>query len=197
MSGIFFKPWRGKDYESNKLFGKRVLVLGESHYVRDEKDSLYPELTIDCVEEQIEGPHTTKFWTNIAAAFMNKRPSQDEKKEFWDSIAFYNYIQTSVGIAPRIPPTEEMWRNSEQGFNEVLADFLPRAVIVLGYDLWRHLPDLRGRDGPKIVGSEQPDTWYYPLPNGESCLAYAIKHPSAGFSSSYWYKYLQQAISFA
>jgi hypothetical protein len=197
MSGIFFKPWKGKRYESNQLFGKRILVLGESHYEWDENIPLYPDLTIDCIREQAEGIHTSQFWTNIAVAFLNKRPSQEEKKEFWDSIAFYNYVQKSVGFGPRVRPTEDMWRISEQGFVEVLAKLLPKVVIVLGYALWQHLPELGGRNGPKIIGSEQTDTWHYPLPNAESCLAYAIRHPSAGFSGPYWYRYVQQAILLA
>ena len=31
MEHVFFKPWVGKDYESGGIFGKKILVLGESH----------------------------------------------------------------------------------------------------------------------------------------------------------------------
>ena len=33
------------------------------------------------------------------------------------SVAFYNYIQESVGVGPR--PTPEMWGNAREPFNEV------------------------------------------------------------------------------
>lgn len=36
MSAIFFKPWVGEDYAGGKWFGKRVMILGESHYQGDE-----------------------------------------------------------------------------------------------------------------------------------------------------------------
>ena len=32
MSNIFFKPFVGKDYANGGLFGKRIMILGESHY---------------------------------------------------------------------------------------------------------------------------------------------------------------------
>ncbi len=89
MGGIFFKPWKGAKYESNNLIGKRVLVLGEAHYEWDKNIPLSPDLTIDCVREQTERVYTSKFWTNIAVAFLNKRPSLEEKKEFWNSVAFF------------------------------------------------------------------------------------------------------------
>ena len=197
MGEIFFKPWKGEKYESNKLFGKRILVLGEAHYEWDKTILLSPDFTIDCIREQIEGRSTFKFWTNIAIAFLNKRPSLEEKKEFWESVAFYNYIQQSLGFGPRLAPSQEMWRNSEPGFVEVLAELLPRVIIVLGYRLWRHLPPVSRLDGPKIIGSKQTDTWYYPIPNGESCLTYAIQHPSTGFNGTDWYPYVQRVISIA
>jgi len=31
-SKIFFQPWVGSDYNTGGVFGKKVLVLGESHY---------------------------------------------------------------------------------------------------------------------------------------------------------------------
>ncbi len=31
-NNIFFQPFVGKDYASGGVFGKRIMVLGESHY---------------------------------------------------------------------------------------------------------------------------------------------------------------------
>ena len=31
-NNIFFQPFVGKDYASGGIFGKRIMVLGESHY---------------------------------------------------------------------------------------------------------------------------------------------------------------------
>lgn len=32
MSEVFFQPFVGKDYQRGGIFGKRIMVLGESHY---------------------------------------------------------------------------------------------------------------------------------------------------------------------
>ena len=49
-----FRPWIGKNYQQSR-WGKRVLVLGESHYQWDKKKPIdnWPTLTVECVEGQI------------------------------------------------------------------------------------------------------------------------------------------------
>ena len=32
MGNIFFQPFVGKDYAKGGIFGKRIMILGESHY---------------------------------------------------------------------------------------------------------------------------------------------------------------------
>lgn len=195
MSAVFFKPWIGDNYGSSSMFGKKILVLGESHYQWDVNIHLKPELTRDCIIEQITTNYKKQFWTNIAVAFLSKNPNQKEKKDFWHSVSFYNYIQANVGFGPRVRPSAEMWRQSEPGFIEVMSDLTPDVLIVLGYALWNNLPALHGEDGPLIMGAEQPNTWLYPLVSGGTCLAYGVRHPSAGFSGRYWHHHIKQAIS--
>jgi len=199
VSSIRFLPWKGGRYESSPLFGRKVLVLGESHYQWDKEKPIdeWDNLTIECIREQISGEATFAFWTNIAVAFLNRRPTLAEKESFWHSVAFYNYIQFSVGLGPRVPPTREMWRDSEPGFVQVLNNLKPDVIVVLGYALWKNLPELGGKVGPIIAGADQPDTWRYPY-EGRSALAYAILHPSSGgFSGYYWHPYVMRAIELA
>ena len=35
MNGLFFRPWVGSAYSSGGIFGKRVMILGESHYCEE------------------------------------------------------------------------------------------------------------------------------------------------------------------
>jgi hypothetical protein len=179
------------------MFGKKILVLGESHYQRDDNKPLYPEFTRDCIEEQLEGDWTYQFWTNIVVAFLNRRPTLEEKRDFWHSVAFYNYIQQSVGPRPRVHPSTNMWQKSEQGFIDVLNLLTPNVLLVLGKRLWNNLPSLHGKPGPAILGAEQSETWYYRLTGDDSCLAYGIRHPSAGFSGRYWHPYVKRVIALA
>ena len=35
MNKAFFQPYVGKDYSTGGIFGKRIMVLGESHYCEE------------------------------------------------------------------------------------------------------------------------------------------------------------------
>ena len=195
MVKAYFQPWIGERYWTG-LEGCRTLVLGEAHYEWEKNQTLWPELTIECVREQRDGEWTKQFWTNIVVAFLGYRPSLEDKKKFWDSMAFYNYIQESVGFGARVRPTRSMWLQAEQPFFSVLNQLQPHLLVVLGYSLWGWLPN-EGRAGPPISDAPQPDTWIYPVGKSGECLAYGLRHPSAGFSGRTWNKYVTKAIALA
>ena len=107
-----FRPWIGENYQQGR-WGKRVLVLGESHYQWDENMPIdnWPTLTIECVEEIISGHAQGRwqaFWTKVAVASLGHTSTLDEKRTFWHSVAFYNYIQHCVGFGPYARPTPEI-----------------------------------------------------------------------------------------
>jgi len=198
MKSVRFNPWVGDQYASNHFYGKKILVLGESHYQWNEDKPIdnFVDITKYCISQQISGAETHAFWTHIAIAFLNHRPTLQEKHLFWHSVAFYNYIQCSVGVGARVRPDQKMWRDSEPGFVEVLKQLEPDIMVVLGYELWQRLPELAGSRGPTIVNAKQPDTWRYPT-RQQGCLAYGIRHPSSGFNGRYWYPYIMQVIKLA
>jgi hypothetical protein len=37
MEHVFFKPWKGTDYESGGIFRKKILAIGESFYCSEEE----------------------------------------------------------------------------------------------------------------------------------------------------------------
>lgn len=196
MEHVFFKPWIGKDFARGGLWGKRILVLGESHYQWDKDIPLTQDLTIECITEQMKGVYKKQFWTNIAITFLNRHPSIEEKNKFWNSVAFYNYVQSNVGFGPRIRPTPELWAKSSVPYLEILNELQPNCIIVLGYQLWENLPSL-GEKGPMIEGAEQKETWKYPIYGNAHALAYGIRHPSAGFSAWSWHPFVMRAIEFS
>lgn len=189
---VYFKPWRGEQYGGSSEFGLPVLVLGESHY--EWLGGTLDENTTCEIIGDIVGGWTYAFWTKIAMAFLGRRPSQDEKSRFWNSIAFYNFIQDSVGFGPRNRPTLEMWHSAASPFREVLADLRPRCVVVLGKELWEHLPPF-DRPGPALsLEGNQRATGLYQV--GEApALVVGIKHPSAiGWRYEEWHPWISQAL---
>lgn len=198
-----FRPWIGDNYQQRR-WGKRVLVLGESHYQWDENQPIdnWPTLTIECVQEQTDGRDTSRFWTNIAVAFLNPPPrhlpSLAEKEEFWHSVAFYNYIQQCVGFGPDPDPTPEMWHESLPAFQHLLETHQPEAIIVLGRPNWWNIQQL-GQGGPHIAGARYEETCWLQHAGGW-CLAYGICHPSArgryGFNGRRWYPSIMQVLQY-
>ena len=194
MKHVFFKPWVGDNFSNGGLWSKKILILGESHYQWDEEIPLTDKnLTIQCVREQIDGGYTKAFWTNIVITLLNTRPSLEDKYHCWHSVAFYNYIQSSVGFGPRVSPSDEMWGKSQEAFFEVLNELQPNCIIVLGYRLWDNLP-CDGEQGPVIDGAPKEDTWLYPVNGNTHALAYGVRHPSAGFSGWSWHPFVKRAI---
>lgn len=196
MSAVFFKPWLGQNY-SERISDKRVLILGESHYEWSTSGDLQPDLTQICIKEQLDGSWTKAFWTNIVIAFTGNTPRLEDKKRFWHSVAFYNYVQESVGFGPRVRPSAEMWKRSEAPFVKVLENLKPDAMIVLGYKLWDNLPPLNGEQGPLVPKAppKHNDTWWFSTASSSRCLAFAIRHPSAGFNGRDWYPRIQYVLS--
>lgn len=193
MTHIKFTPWTGAQYESG-LHGNKILILGESPYRPEdvENDINDSSLTSHRIQTQIDGDCSYKFWTNIAIALLNRKPTLADKKAFWHSVAYYNYVQESVGNGPRIPPSKDAWKRGEEAFLEVLSELKPSLVIVLGYRLWARLPALGRLAGAMIDSAPVPDTWIYPYPGG-SCLAFNIRHPSSGFSGWNWHPHIMKA----
>lgn len=187
MTHIKFSPWIGDNY-SQGLLGKRVLVLGESHYdwEKDKPIDERPNVTERILNDQLAGYYTIRFYTHIAVTFLNKRPTLGDKREFWHAVSFYNYVQQSVGMGARIRPSTEMFQASESAFFEVLELHKPEVIVALGYELWRHLPKQVTEDGMIENEAGRILTRHYSYAGGR-CLACSIKHPSSGFNGRSWH----------
>lgn len=157
---MIFKPWIGQRYENRELFGLRVLLLGESHYGESGEENY--NFTIDVVKHWgQERRHS--FFTITAKFVLGKGArewiSDEERKHFWEKVAFYNYVQELVGNDSRIRPTEEMWESAKTSFLALCEELKPELVIVLGKELCWNLPEI-------------PSNYTY-------CC---VRHPSSGFS---------------
>jgi hypothetical protein len=217
-SSVRFQPWQGKRYRTG-IAGKRILVLGESHYhscdtpgdscnglSSEEQDARHQRLTMSEVEWWKDHPHSTPLSTAIPKLFeMNK-------SEFWERVAFYNYVQT-FSSAARVRPSTEAWGDdiAVESFQEVLDALEPDRILVLGKDLWRSLPSdekllaCRPRaeeDLPlleKIGNHNAVDqiAYWYGSRSGHFALAMPIFHPASwGFRAAEWIPEVHKWMSF-
>ena len=202
MNKVNFQPWVGENYESGGIFKQKILVLGESHYCAKEEGCLgvlpeecpmhCPKLTIDVVLQYLneyDGRGSQQTCLCFERAVMGKVLSDEEKKNFWDSIVFYNYVQTTCLDETRKTPTAEHYRSSEDAFRELLETYQPDKIIVWGQRLYNSLPNWDGYAGEvKISNGDVTDVWHYNI-NGRDVPAMKIYHPSSPLGKAWEYRH--------
>lgn len=188
-SKIFFKPWVGSEYQTGGVYGKKVLVLGESHY-GDGADA--PDDTTGTVKEFVYeywGASYQQTFLCFERALAGREINQDEREQLWNSIMFYNFFQKST-TGPRTAPDMTVKQESEDAFHELLEQYQPDAIIVWGQRLYELLPAWDGNETSLKVGDDSCPVWHYPI-KGKSIPAMRVHHPSAprGKSWEYWYQF--------
>ena len=139
-SNVKFQPWVGDNYENENL---KILVLGESHYGNAEENK--ETFTQDVIKSwALREEGSIKFFTTIAKILSDKTEvylSDDDAKEFWHKVAFYNYVQDFVGEEARMRPTELMWKEAKLPFIQVVNKLKPNIVVVLGSHLGEYIEE--------------------------------------------------------
>ena len=170
--------------------GIRLMIVGESHY--DERNppppEQWPAFTADIVKRwgaNAEG--YKRFFGNIYATFNDHGAhwSSDEFKRFWNSVYFYNYVQSFVHGGSGERPTATQFSDSADAFHVALDDIKPEAIVVVGQTTW----DLMSDRAAKLVERDEDGlgSIYQYEYDGGSCLAGHTHHPSSiGYSADYW-----------
>ena len=210
MENVFFKPWVGKDYFEQGYSGKKILVLGESHYCGEYSNCG------KCGNLNIENDECRNFTTRVVKLFLNYKQGEEEFEgwmntytrftnvfhgkqvdvetllQFWDSIVFYNYVQYSTP-GPGKSPQKNEFIDSKTAFFEVLKEYKPDVIIVWGFRLWERLPDNGTYAGFDISNDPNGECYYYEV-DDKKILAYAVYHPSRPSFSDDYYEYLQEVL---
>ena len=181
-----------------RIFGKRIMILGESHYC---EGCLYCGI-------QSKHPECMDFTQGVVKDYLEKEERQDWMRTFvkferslvgeetdramsrkiWDSVVFYNYLQVAMG-GSREAGSAEQYQQSSKAFFEVLDKYHPEVLIVWGHQLWRNLPEERWIEGEELVVDGQDiRNGAYRLANGKRVKALAVYHPSVGYSWDFWHR---------
>lgn len=196
MPHVLFTPWVGPNYETAEILGRRrMLIMGESHYAWPDAPKNKSTWTQYCVREGIEGRPYNHFWPGIEKTLLGGAPSSEERARFWNAVAFYNYVQESVGDGPDKKVTFSMLTDAQPGFLEVLDALRPRTLLVFSRKCWTWMPP-EDETGPEIsLNGTKIGTARYKLGDGEWTSAYCLRHTSRGFSSTAWRAALLQALA--
>jgi hypothetical protein len=179
MNAPLFQPFEGANYSSPAPFPGRLLVLGESHYLAEGDAS--PNFTQRLLQRLVEEGRTkgfkTPYFRNVFYILTGKRSrdvSDDCWANVWNSVAFYNYIQSLRISGPRIRPTSDEWLDAKEAFRNVLSQLNPQLVLITGIQLLGHA----GKIDDAKQSAERPGI-LLPTRDGEFAYARATYHPSS------------------
>lgn len=160
MENVNFCPWVGTNYE-NSMFGIKILILGESHYAEndDEPDSDWTQHVVKHNAQDHPNAFFTKITKAVLGLYSEDELSEDTRSNFWEHVAFYNYVQDIVGESGRIRPINEMWEAAERPFLAVVKSLKPDVVIVLGSILGEWVPVLN--DNVKVAYLYHPSSSHF------------------------------------
>lgn len=201
--GVKFLPFVGENYEHGISFdkdgnlvlgtkenpGKKVLVLGESHYcdeeLSDEELSSFTREVLDCYLNSEERYRWMSTFVKFERALSNTVTNVEDSKSIWNHLIFYNYLQLLLRGA-RMAGDSEDYEKAKTPFFTILKLYQPDYIIVWGRRLFDNLPSENGVEG-KYMPRININSWSYKI--GDKMIkVLPIYHPSVGFSWDYWHK---------
>jgi len=116
IENLSWLPWIGVNY-MNLPVGKRLLIVGESHYVPDgenDEGNITTYTDINWTREFIlkEGLYnygndaSNPLIVNLEKTIFNKKPNLDDKIKLWSNVAFFNITQTLLDSIKNRPDHE-------------------------------------------------------------------------------------------
>jgi len=203
MENVKLRPWVGSLYNSTGLNGRKLMILGESHYCGDcdtcKKINEKCDFTTWVIENyllykngKVKFAPSMNTFTKFVNVFYGKHCNREIITNFWNSIIFYNYVQKSLK-GPRMSPTNEMFKNSLPAFYEILKEYNPDIIIIWGERLWNNLPKNGYWSENKIFDEKGGKLYFYN--NGKKNIpAYLIYHPSSSYFGYKYSKYLLELM---
>lgn len=203
---IFFRPFVGSGYADGGMFGKRIMVLGESHYcdegcadcgncLRHRECMEFTKGVLgQYLDDSVERQRWMQTFLKFERSLVGRETDQRLRQRIWQSMVFYNYLQMAMG-GPREAGTAAQYREAGEALFSVMEQYQPQYIIAWGNRLWDKLPGEHWTDGRDIIfDGHRVATGAYSLANGRKVKAMAVNHPSVGYSWDYWHKVITEFL---
>ena len=200
INGLKWLPWVGKNYNKTG-----VLIIAESHYggetefEADGSDNTDEDFTREAfVKEHVKG----KNW-NMPNYLMRIicgggfSDEDEQRKEFWENVAFYNHVQKLMRLATRQRPSDEDFENGWDVFPEVVKILKPDYCLFIGLkasDWFNKKMQEKGLSYEPVYKMEKingvrPRRFSLTV-DGHKTEITGIKHTAQYFSWNKWYNFL-------
>lgn len=189
---VFFLPHVGKDYGGRgSIFGKRLCVVGASHYAPDVEDfqsgngrEIWRMMTRNTVHDYLDPNFRAErrwksTYTKFVNAFFGRGTTVEERRRFFDSVVFFNYLQRLEGRDGNESHPEYYAEVLHfLAFREIVSATRPDVVVAWGSKVWgelsRRFPEAeRSAAFPRRIRAEI---------DGHAFTLLGVRHPSAAFS---------------
>ena len=207
-AGVKFLPFVGDQYSYGISFndngelvlgteakpGKKVLVLGESHYcdedLSDEELSSFTREVLDCYLKSEERYSWMRTFLKFERALSNADTNIDSKS-IWYHLMFYNYLQCPLrGL--RMAGDSRRYEDATTPFFAILKKYKPDYIIVWGRRLFVNLPSENVQEG-EYMPSIEINIWSYQI-DGHTIMVLPVVHPSGGFLWGYWHEVIVELL---
>ena len=108
-SNIFFQSFVGNDYANGGIFGKRIMILGESHYCDEECVdcgdyrlhrecmNFTQQVLDDYLNEDKKRQNWMRTFLKFERSLVGEETDQAMRLKIWNSVVFFNYLQVAMG----------------------------------------------------------------------------------------------------
>lgn len=213
ISTLKWLPYIGKNYKDLPT-GKKLLIIGESHYLPKETEDWYEDVKTRIFTREIfimgqirkSNDNMEPVLKNIQRVLLNDEPTNAQRDKLWNSVSFYNFIQRELESSEERPGNED-YKIGWDTFFKVVDVLNPDYCLFCGvsafswagslinaaeqnsFSLWNDDKETFCCNGVRAITSSFSK-------NEKEIIALAIVHPCyrGGFTSSEWRKYIDQHL---
>ena len=91
MYPLTFQPFVGTSYGRNNIFGKKIMVLGESHYGSIPSSDITRDVIAQYLNPNVEREGWMNTFLKFERSLVNKETTRQDSETIWNSLLFYNY----------------------------------------------------------------------------------------------------------
>lgn len=171
MSGVEHRPWIGERYGEQPK-GARLLIAGFSHNGHNEGGTDDDGFTERVVADLGVGGGQAFF--NSIAGYFGEEPAI-----FWQRVAFFNTLPSTVGDHRYAAGTQAQRDAVEPRVKRIIGEVRPDRIFVFTRKGWRMWPGYTGQltDGTlRVPGVDEIDCGTYAHADGEA-VAFGLRHP--------------------
>ena len=204
---VFFEPWIGKHYEIEKT---KILILAHNYPCNEscavcsncgnriEHPSCIGIGSIAWINEYLQGSglaRNRRTFDNFLRSYLNNYNFEKEDIiHFWNSVAFYNYVQKANSTHTRIGGMKsEDYIYSLDAFKEVLEKLKPTHIITWG-NVYHRIPIQRIEHTIENNGKAYNYCEITDVTSVKTPIMLKIHHPSMFYSWSKWGKVISEFL---